>query len=108
MAMTRALAYKRLQRESRCLVRLAGTEILVLEVRGRVYAVENLCPHQGRPLDDGLLDAEAGTLTCLYHQWCFRLGDGGACDGSARLRTFPVRVDDGYVWIETDAAGAAF
>lgn len=103
MSRVKVLPYARLQRESRCVVRAFGTEIVLFEVHGRIHAVENECPHQGMPLEDGLLDAANGTLTCLYHQWCFRLGDGGGQNQAARIRLYTATVDDGYVWLTEPA-----
>ncbi|HEY9842152.1 MAG: Rieske (2Fe-2S) protein [Candidatus Sericytochromatia bacterium] len=101
MSRIKTIPYQRLQRESRCVVFTAGTEIVVFEVKGRLFAFDNACPHQGMPLEDGLLDPESGTLTCLYHQWCFGLTDGCGRDNSSKLKAYAASVEDGYVWIET-------
>jgi hypothetical protein len=37
--------------------------ILVVHDKGRVFALDNRCPHMGFPLDRG--SVEDGTLTCL-------------------------------------------
>lgn len=99
MPRIKAFSHQRLKRESRCVLVAAGTEIVVFEVSGKLYAFENACPHQGMPLEDGLLDPEAGTLTCLYHHWRFGL-DGCGRDNASRVKTYEVSVEDGYIWVE--------
>ncbi len=55
----------------------AGQESLVLaNVDGDLYALENRCSHQDYPLSDGELDGER--LECLYH--CARFD---VCTGRA-------------------------
>jgi toluene monooxygenase system ferredoxin subunit len=100
MPWIKAFPLARLQRERRCILRHAGTEILVLDVDGVIHALENLCPHQAFSLDNGLLDPEDGTLTCLHHQWCFRLSDGCGTNNQARVRTYATRIEGPYVWVE--------
>ena len=44
----------------------AGPELIVLaNVDGNLYALENRCSHQDLPLSDGELDGDR--LECLYH-----------------------------------------
>ena len=96
---TKICSYRKLLREQRCLFRADAAEGVLFEAAGQVYAFENACPHQGLPLADGMLDPERGTLTCIYHHWCFQLNDGSG--QGTRVRTWPAKVEDGYVWVDT-------
>lgn len=60
---------------------------------GRVFAVDNRCPHKGGPLSDGIVHDTS--VTCPLHNWIFDLETGkarGSDDGC--IRTFPVEVTD--------------
>lgn len=74
--------------------RLSGTDVVVVNVDGRVAAYVNACAHQGLPLDDALLDATAGTLTCPWHGFCYDAGSGECLSApGAQLEALPVRVE---------------
>ncbi|RKT55078.1 Rieske (2Fe-2S) protein [Saccharothrix australiensis] len=78
---------------------LAGHEVLLLNLDGRVCAYRNRCPHQGTPLDEGDLDGD--TLTCGGHLWEFDVRSGqGINPAGCALRPYPVRVADDVVWVE--------
>jgi phenylpropionate dioxygenase-like ring-hydroxylating dioxygenase large terminal subunit len=80
---------------------------------GRPGAVLDRCPHRNVPLSLGRLDG--GLLQCAYHGW--RFDTAGTCraipglcgeepDRRGRAATaFPVREQDGFVWVfpEEDA-----
>ena len=68
------------------------------------YALDDMCPHAGAPLNNGPLCE--GTVTCLWHGWRFNLHDG-ACLTPPRGRdvsTYPVSVRgrDLYVTLPAD------
>src|SRR5438477_1411011 len=48
--------------------------ILVIHDRGRVFALDNRCPHMGFPLERG--SVEDGILTCHWHHARFDLESG--------------------------------
>jgi hypothetical protein len=39
-------------------------------------------------------------LTCNWHNWKFRLEDGQCVVGGDNVRSYPVRLDDGEVWVD--------
>ena len=74
--------------------------ILVVYDRGRVFALDNRCPHMGFPLDRG--SVEDGILTCHWHHARFDLESGCTFDLWADdTPTFPIEVRDGEVWVKT-------
>jgi nitrite reductase (NADH) small subunit len=44
-----------------------GRAIAIFNVAGVVYALENVCLHQGGPLGDG--DLDGNVVTCPWHGW---------------------------------------
>src|SRR5579872_4418770 len=54
---------------------ILGEKIVLLRDRGRVYALNDRCPHRGIPLSAGHQVAP-GTLSCPYHGWTYDLSSG--------------------------------
>jgi nitrite reductase/ring-hydroxylating ferredoxin subunit len=63
-----------------------------------VFASDNRCPHQGYALVRG--DVKDEVLTCAWHNWKFELGSGVCRFGGENIRTYPVRITDGQVFID--------
>ena len=75
-------------------------EALVLVRQGeRVYAFQDLCSHMEYPLHDGHI--EGNVITCAYHGAKFDLetGDVLALPAFEPIRTYPVRIQDGQVYV---------
>jgi toluene monooxygenase system ferredoxin subunit len=79
-----------------------GTPLLLLNVDGALRAFDDRCPHQRSPLSQGKLSS--GVLTCAAHHWEYdvRTGEGLNPRGVA-LRSFPVEVRDGAIWVDVPA-----
>ena len=76
-----------------------GHAIAVIHHDGKVYAVDNRCPHMGFPLDRG--SVSDGILTCHWHHARFDLASGGTFNPFADdVRSFPVTIADGQVWVD--------
>ena len=72
--------------------------MLVVYDKGRVFALDNRCPHMGFPLDRG--SVEDGTLTCHRHHARFDVASGCTFDLWADdVPTCPAEVRDGEVWV---------
>jgi nitrite reductase/ring-hydroxylating ferredoxin subunit len=80
-------------------VRVAGHSLALFFHDGKVYAVDNRCPHMGFPLHRG--SVQDGILTCHWHHARFDLESGGTFDQFAdEARVFPVEIRDGEVWVD--------
>ncbi len=80
-----------------------GHAIAVFHHDGAAYAVDNRCPHMGFPLDRG--SVRDGILTCHWHHARFDLSSGGTFNPFADdVRSFPVTVVDGEVWVDPEPA----
>ena len=73
--------------------------VLVVHDKGRVFALDNRCPHMGFPLDRG--SVRDGILTCHWHHARFDLASGCTFDLWADdVPTCPVGVRaGGEVWV---------
>jgi nitrite reductase/ring-hydroxylating ferredoxin subunit len=85
-------------------VQANGHTLAVFSHQGKVYAVDNRCPHMGFPLQRGTV--KDGILTCHWHHARFDLATGGTFDLWADdVRAFPVEVRDGEVWVDMATHG---
>ena len=69
----------------------------------RVFALADRCPHKGGPLSQGIVHGDR--VACPLHNWNITLATGMASapdEGCAA--SFPVRVDDGRVYVALDPA----
>lgn len=89
-------------------VRIDGeAPVAVFNADGTLYAIDDTCTHQDASLADGWL--EGCLVECPLHASCFDLRTGAPTAPPARtpVRTYPVRVVDGVIYVETGAAEAA-
>jgi nitrite reductase/ring-hydroxylating ferredoxin subunit len=96
---TRAVEVSRVQPSRPVAVKLEGRHIALFLHQGEILACNNRCPHEGYPLVEGALDADC-VLTCHWHNWKFDLRTGATLYGGDTLRTYPVKVADGAVWLD--------
>src|SRR3954463_13566487 len=95
----RACSLAELKAKGRLVVHGRHSPILVIYDGGRVFALDNRCPHMGFPLDRG--SVEDGILTCHWHPARFDLASGCTFDLWAdNVPTCPVEVRDGEVWVK--------
>ncbi len=84
------------------LVTVNGQEILLVNIRGTIHAMEPECPHQGAPLSGALLK-DADHITCQRHGYRFTL-DTGACVNFPQytLKVYPVVIEGDNVLLKLD------
>ena len=64
------------------------------------HAMDGICSHEKVHLCDGLV--MDGTVECPKHNatFCYKTGEAKRAPACVNLRTFPVKVEDGAVYIE--------
>ena len=73
-------------------VAVNGIDIALYNVRGKIYATNNTCVHQGGPLGDGVLEGEV--ISCPWHMWEYNVCTGEKVGNSSiKLSTYPVEVE---------------
>lgn len=83
----------------RLLLSVEGTDVLLLSVDGRVYAVNNVCPHQHfSALHQGPL--QGLELTCPMHGSTYNVETGKAVGDGGVLTCYAVRFDGDDIEIE--------
>ena len=78
--------------------RVGTDEIAVFRRRdGRIFALDNRCPHRGGPLADGLVGGDE--VICPLHSWRFDLASGRGLTDPCGVRGHSVRVEHGRVYL---------
>lgn len=71
-------------------------------LKGEVFALENVCPHMQAPLDNGWICKENNSITCPFHALEFdgegRLIKDGKAKGEAILKSLNLIIQDDLVW----------
>ncbi len=85
---------------------MGDTPLLLVNLDGEIYALEDRCSHEDFELSAGAVDASNGSIECTLHGARFDLRDGRALclPASAPVRTFPIRIDDGAIWSRDERA----
>ncbi|MEJ7779861.1 MAG: Rieske 2Fe-2S domain-containing protein [Daejeonella sp.] len=82
-------------------VHISGKRVCVVKAEGKIFAVQNRCPHAGADLSKGW--CRNGNIVCPYHRHEFNLetGRGKASQGNY-IQTYPVevRADGVYVGVK--------
>jgi 3-phenylpropionate/trans-cinnamate dioxygenase ferredoxin component len=77
-----------------------GEQVVVMNVDGDIYALEDSCSHEAYALSAGDLLPD-GTIECVWHGARFDCRTGAACHPPAidGVSTYAVRVVDGTILI---------
>lgn len=73
---------------------VAGRTLCIANVEGRISVLDGLCPHQGGPLGEGMI--EEGKLVCPWHLYAFDVTTGmTANDPDVRAEVIEAKVENG-------------
>ncbi len=80
------------------------TAIVVINLDGMYYALEDRCTHDEFELSSGDVDASEGSITCVLHGARFDIRNGHALCAPAYepVAKFPVKIEDDAVWTRDD------
>ena len=76
-------------------VEVNGKQIVLSMVEGKVYAIDEICTHQGGPLDEGELNGY--DLKCPWHYAVFDVRNGKVSDATVwatNLNCYALKVDE--------------
>ncbi|PTL78217.1 Rieske 2Fe-2S domain-containing protein [Vitiosangium sp. GDMCC 1.1324] len=80
-----------LDERGRAVVRVGEEWVALVRAEGRLYALQQACPHRGGPLSEG--DQDGCLLYCPLHAWAFDVRTGASpTNPGERVRIFTVRV----------------
>ena len=83
---------------------VTGTPILVVNLDGELYALEDRCSHEDFELSSGTFDPATGSIECILHGARFDVRDGRPLCPPAYtpVARFPVKREDGHIWTRDD------
>ncbi|MCX6039689.1 MAG: non-heme iron oxygenase ferredoxin subunit [Caldilinea sp.] len=83
------------------LVEVNRTRIALFNLDGEIYAIEDVCTHDGGPLVEGKL-VNGCQIQCPRHGARFDIRTGAALSFPAfePTRTYAVQIQEGMIWIE--------
>lgn len=88
--------------QSKC-IKTNDKEIAVFNVKGKYYAIDNVCIHAGGPLNDGFLDPEKCQITCPWHGWGYDLATGKCVTHPKQdvfIKTYTVKIQSDEIFVE--------
>jgi naphthalene 1,2-dioxygenase system ferredoxin subunit len=87
-------------------VTVHGREIAIYNLSGRFYATDNVCTHEHACLSDGFVIGDV--IECPLHQGRFHIPTGRPKGAPVHiaLRTYPVKVEQGMVFVQIDDSDA--
>lgn len=99
---TRVCAFGELAPGAWRVVDVDGAQVVVVNVEGCHHAIEDVCTHDGGDLAGGLICGHE--IECPRHGARFDLRSGQALCAPAYepVHVFPIRVEDGTVWVRDD------
>jgi naphthalene 1,2-dioxygenase system ferredoxin subunit len=83
-------------------VDVSGKSVALYSVDGELFATDNICTHGHARLCDGFL--EGYEIECPLHQGRFDVRNGKPlCEPVTEpIRTYPVKIEDGRVFVALD------
>ena len=83
-------------------MQVGGRDIALYSVDGQIYATDNVCTHGHARLCEGFL--EGHEIECPLHQGKFdvRNGKPTCAPVTEAIRSYPVRIDAGRVFLSLD------
>jgi nitrite reductase/ring-hydroxylating ferredoxin subunit len=88
-------------------VRVGDTPIWVYRADIGMFGVQNECPHTNRTLGNAKVIGERNMIRCFYHNYTFRLSDGGGvnCPGYS-IAVYDAKEDGGKLYVRPRTAAA--
>lgn len=79
-------------------VTVGDTRVALFRLGDEVFAINNVCPHEGGPLADGFVDGH--NVLCPLHAWEFDLHTGRVIGGTESVARYPVRIEGNDVLVD--------
>jgi 3-phenylpropionate/trans-cinnamate dioxygenase ferredoxin subunit len=84
---------------ARQLVDVDGSQLVVFNLEGKYYAIEDVCTHDGGQLTGG--EVEGDQIICPRHgaRFCIRTGAALTAPAYEPTATFPVRIENDEIQV---------
>mgnify|MGYP003538993014 FL=1 len=83
---------------------VTSVPIVVFNLDGMYYALEDKCSHEDFELSAGGVDSDTGSIECVLHGARFDIRDGRALCAPAYsgVPKFPVKLENDAIWTRDD------
>ena len=101
MALIKAIRASDLAEGKMALMELNGKSVLLANIKGAFYAMDNTCAHRGGQLNEG--DLSDNIVTCPLHRARYDLTTGKVDPDTGWAKdvsAYPVKTEEGFVWVE--------
>lgn len=84
-------------------VDVEGYDVAIFKLEGQLYAIEDVCTHDGAEIASGELEGDE--IVCPRHgaRFCVKTGEVKCAPAYEDVATFPVRVVDGRIQVSEKA-----
>jgi len=74
--------------------------IIIVNLKGEFYALDDICTHDGGILSDGWIDND--DLVCPRHgaHFCIKTGEAISPPAYEPISSYPVKITDGKIWVK--------
>jgi nitrite reductase (NADH) small subunit len=83
------------------IIRAENRAIAVFRVGEEVFALDNVCPHWGGPIGEGVISVERMEVRCPWHRFRYdlRTGKNVVSDLRGAVTAYPIEIRDGEVFV---------
>jgi len=87
---------------ARAVVDADGVRVAVFNIGGELFAIEDVCTHDGGELASGTLEGDE--IVCPRHgaRFCVRTGEALCAPAYEPTAKFPVRMENGVIEVRDD------
>jgi 3-phenylpropionate/trans-cinnamate dioxygenase ferredoxin component len=80
-------------------VQVGSMIVALIRSSGKLYAIEDVCTHDGESLTGGPVEGEE--IICPRHgaRFCLRTGEALSPPAYEPVKTFETKIDGGRVWV---------
>jgi len=103
MSLVKVCPYDEVPENGAVALEIDGTPVAVVRSGENLYAISDICSHAEVSLSQG--DIYDNTIECWLHGSCFDLRTGKPTNPPATesIDTYPVKVEDGAVYVSLDS-----
>lgn len=88
---------------------VSGRIVALFRADDKLFALDGVCPHQGGPLGQGVLETDASGacfVTCPWHGWQFNVENGLHRTSPLQQPSLRVKIEEGIIHVGFDQESA--
>lgn len=82
-------------------IELNGHPVAIFNHNNSFYAIDNVCPHKGAPLNEGVF--MGNMVICPWHTWTFDVSSGNCITNPrARISCFEIKIEGDEIFLKAN------